>query len=614
MTIRNKSMLGIVITFSSIIIILWAISRFVLLENLSKLEVNDVRQNVGRVLNSLSCSQSSLESAATDWSSWDDTYSFIDDGNIKYINSNLTDSTFINLKLNVILFISSSHKIVFGKAFDLNGREELPVPRSLQAHLSGDSSFLNNPDTVKAISGILLLADESPLLITSLPILASNGEGPARGTLIFGRYLDATEIEQLSKSLSLSLTFYRSDVTELPSEVSKVYPSLVEKETIVIQPPDTHCIAGYALLKDIYGRPSLVVKVEMPRAIYREYQSAFTCLIVAITVVSVIAGLLSILFSEKLGLSRLDKLTQSVKSISTSGDISERVSMSGKDEVSSLANNINIMLESLQRSENELKVNTERLRVANMEAQSANQAKSEFLSNVSHELRTPLTAIIGLTQLLQKKYFGPLNEKQSEYVQDILGSSNHLLSLINEILDMAKIEAGKSKLELAEIPVKELIGSSLLLIKEVAMEKRIDVRAEIPEEVLNMRIIVDKLRFRQIMVNLLSNAIKFTETNGRVIIELKQKEDELVVSVSDNGIGISREEQSKVFDAFYQVNVKTTGKTPGTGLGLSLAKHLVELHQGRIWVESEGINKGSRFSFSISLRLQNQELEAAYKS
>lgn len=116
------------------------------------------------------------------------------------------------------------------------------------------------------------------------------------------------------------------------------------------------------------------------------------------------------------------------------------------------------------------------------------------------------------------------------------------------------------------------------------------------------------------MVNLLSNAIKFTETNGRVIIEAKQNEDELIVSVSDNGIGISREEQRKVFDAFYQVNAKTTGKTPGTGLGLLLAKHLVELHQGRIWVESEGINKGSRFSFTISLRLQSPELEAAYKS
>jgi signal transduction histidine kinase len=608
-TIRKLTILAITISFSIMIVIMLVISRFVLLNNFNNIEANNVQLNTARVQSALSYTLSDMGSTTTDWASWDDTYTFIEDGNSKYINSNLTDSTFIELRLNLILFINSSGKTVFRKAFDLNSKEEIKVPPELQTHLSNGSLPLNFPDPESGIEGLLLLPEGSPLLITARSILASDGKGPARGMLIFGRYLNATEVDRLSQSMSLSLAFYRADETSLPLDVSEIYPSLLEKITVVTKLLDSQHIAGYALVNDIYGRPGLIVKVDMPRDIYREGQNAVTYIMLTIVTVGVVFGLVALQAAEKHELSRLKKLAQAVKSIGTSGNFSERVLTSGKDEISSLANNINSMLASLQQAQEELKANTEHLKIAVVEAQSANLAKSEFLSSVSHELRTPLTAIIGLTQLLQKKYYGPLNEKQADYIQDILGSSNHLLSLINNILDMAKIEAGKSRLELAETQVKELIGGSLLFVKENAAEKRIDLRLEIPEEILNLRITADKLRFRQVMVNLLSNAIKFTETKGKVVIEAEKKEDELMVSVSDNGIGISLEEQGKIFDAFYQVNTKITSKIPGTGLGLCLAKHLVELHQGRIWVESEGIGKGSSFSFTISLSLQSQEPE-----
>jgi len=236
-----------------------------------------------------------------------------------------------------------------------------------------------------------------------------------------------------------------------------------------------------------------------------------------------------------------------------------------------------------------------------VEIERTNQAKSNFLSNVSHELRTPLTAIIGLSELLQKQYYGTLNDKQSEYVADVLMSSRHLLNLINEILDLTKIESGKTILEILEVPVKELIESSLLLVRENAAANKIRLQLEIPQAMTVLKVPVDKQRLIQVMVNLLSNAVKFTQPGGRVIVKAEKLQDDLRVSITDTGIGISREHQEKIFEPFYQIQTKNKSKTPGTGLGLSISREIIELHGGSIWVESDGSN-GSRFSFTIPLK------------
>jgi len=591
------------------IVILLIISRFILLENLNKLERNNTRQDVERALSAYSYTLTDMESTTNDWSSWDDTYTFIEDGNDNYINSNLTDSTFTNTRINLILFINSSGRTVFGKAFDLNTNKETPVPNELQSYLSDGSLLLMSPDSESPISGLLLLSENPPLLIISRPILTSEDKGPVRGTLIMGRYFDVKEIDRLSKMTSLSLTSYRADEKDLPVDIQELYSSSTGDTAIITRQLDEQRNGGYALINDIYDRPGLIIEVDDHRDIYQQGIIAITYLIVAISIIIIAFGILAMVLADKQELNRLKKLAISVENIGTSGNLSKRVSMTGKDEISSLANNIDRMLAALQRSEDELEDKAEHLQIAIIEARAANQAKSEFLSSVSHELRTPLTAIIGLSQLLQKKYYGPLNEKQEEYVRDILESSQHLLSLINDILDLSKVEAGKLKLELSETNIKEAIDSSLLLVKEDAAKKRIGIRSTISDEVLKAKITADKRRFKQIMVNLLSNAVKFTDLNGEVDIEAKILGDELIVSVSDTGVGISKEEQGKIFDAFYQVQFKLTNKSPGTGLGLSLVKRFVEQHHGRIWVESEGPGKGSRFIFTISLRLQSQELK-----
>jgi PAS domain S-box-containing protein len=255
-----------------------------------------------------------------------------------------------------------------------------------------------------------------------------------------------------------------------------------------------------------------------------------------------------------------------------------------------------------KRAEEELQVAKQVAEEARIAAEAASQAKSDFLASMSHELRTPLNAIIGFSEVLQEQYFGELNEKQTGYVKDILESGKHLLSLINDILDLSKIEAGKEELELSQVSIEELLENSLVMIREKAMRHGIGLDLDISPEVEGLEITADERKLRQTMFNLLSNAAKFTPDGGAITVEAKQEGEELIISVADTGIGIAPEHQERVFEEFYQVRGGMKDKTPGTGLGLSLTRRFVEMHGGRLWVESEGEGKGSRFSFTLPIR------------
>ena len=228
----------------------------------------------------------------------------------------------------------------------------------------------------------------------------------------------------------------------------------------------------------------------------------------------------------------------------------------------------------------------------------ANKHKSEFLANMSHELRTPLNAVIGFSEVLGEHMFGELNEKQSEYVRDIHDSGKHLLSLINDILDLSKVEAGRMELDVTTFDLPDAIANSLTLIAERAQRHGIDVRSSIDRAV--GEISGDERKFKQILLNLLSNAVKFTPEGGSVTVTARRCDESIEVSVADTGIGIAAADHEAVFEEFRQVGNDYTKKSQGTGLGLALTRKFVELHGGRIWVASEP-GKGATFTFTLPL-------------
>ncbi|MEW6297150.1 MAG: ATP-binding protein [Thermodesulfobacteriota bacterium] len=271
------------------------------------------------------------------------------------------------------------------------------------------------------------------------------------------------------------------------------------------------------------------------------------------------------------------------------GDFSQRVEVPNRDELGTLAANLNRMNEELGRLYRQL--------------DAANRHKSEFLASMSHELRTPLNAIIGFSEVLVDRLFGDLGAKQEEYLNNILDSGRHLLSLINDILDLSKVEAGRMELELGSFSLPEALENGLTMVRERASRHGITLSLDMDKAIGVIE--ADERKVKQVVFNLLSNAVKFTPDGGQVGIKAGVEDGRVRITVWDTGIGIAPKDQEKIFEEFRQVGGMDGQKREGTGLGLALARKFVELHGGRIWVESK-VGRGSRFTFTLPARIVPQ--------
>ncbi|MDX6504895.1 MAG: hypothetical protein QOE29_2020 [Gaiellaceae bacterium] len=293
-----------------------------------------------------------------------------------------------------------------------------------------------------------------------------------------------------------------------------------------------------------------------------------------------------------------------------SGALDQRIEIPSHDELGALAEEFNRMAAQLEESysnlEQKVEERTRALETAlaeldekGRELEAASRHKSEFLANMSHELRTPLNAILGFSQVLRERLFGDVNQKQEEYLDDILSSAHDLLALINDILDLSKVEAGHIELEVAPFSLRESLERGLVMVRERATKDGVQIALMAAPEV--DVVTGDERRIRQVIFNLLSNAVKFTPAGGAVTLSAAQVNGEVLVSVADTGPGIAVEDQERIFEEFQQTEAGIAQRE-GTGLGLALSKRLVELHGGRIWVDSE-LGHGSTFVFALPARV-----------
>ena len=390
MTLHKKTVLIVGSTLIGLIVILFVTSRIIIMRSFSKLEEKYTRLNIERVQTSISDSLAHLTRSADDWAVWDETYAFINNSNNNFIKGNVVDSSFTTLKLNVMLFINSSGRVVLGRAFDLEDKKVVPVPQSLLDHVVPDSILLKHTHAESHVSGIILLS-EGPMLISSQPILTSEGQGPIRGTLIFGRYLKDTENLHLSGADALTIDIHSFNDKDVSGDfLQSVKSALSEEKPFLVRPVNTQTIEGYTMLKDIFGKPAVVVRVALNRDIYKEGQNIFYYFILSFLFIGLVLSIVTLILLKEQVISRVTSLIQNISVIGVSGDLSKRVQMKGKDEISLLSDEMNRMLETIEESDKALRESEEKYRLIVENANEAilivQEAKLQFVNPKTVEI------------------------------------------------------------------------------------------------------------------------------------------------------------------------------------------------------------------------------------
>jgi diguanylate cyclase (GGDEF)-like protein/PAS domain S-box-containing protein len=365
MTLRRKTLLFVSLTLAGLVVVLYTILSALLLGSYTTLEAQAVQRNVERVRNSLNDDLDKLSTTVSDWARWDDTYAYIQTHDEAYLKANLTDTTFVDLKLNLVLFFDSQNALVYGRAFDLIEKKEITLPKELNAQLRPEAPLLEHRSETSVVKGLISL-QEGLLLLVSQPILTTAGQGPIRGTLIMGYYLDARVIERLALITQLSLSFYRLDPSTLPDDL-KIAQSLLQdhrdKKEIQVLPLNAQTVAGYALLADLNGNLQWILRVSMSRAIYQQGQTSLNYLLATLIVIGLIFGLLVLVLLEKLVLSRITHLSHAALAIGANKNLSARVAVWGRDELASLSQSFNKMLQGLEESQDLLQKSESQLRL-----------------------------------------------------------------------------------------------------------------------------------------------------------------------------------------------------------------------------------------------------------
>lgn len=588
MSLRKSAFFTVLILLVTTLLVAFGIIRFVLLGTFIDLEAEAQRRNSERVLHFLEYRLDSLARTTADWGVWDDTYDFIVDLDQDYIDTNLAASMFESLELNTVLYVNTDGKIAYGDAYDREAGEKTAMPAGLtqQAVLSAVLRLASvGPDGGAGV----VSTREGPMLLAASPILTSQGEGPSRGAMVMGRYLDQTEVDLIAEATLAPLSFHTlGDSANPPDVVAALSELTASDDPIIVRPPAGETSYSYILVSDINGQPVAVVRQETVRDIFAQGKASVILAIVLVTAAAVVSCGIAIAFQRTRVISPLERLRDTVHSIARSGDMSARVEVKGNDEFSNVAADFNAMLGTVQKHQEE----EVRLR---RDLEMEIKKRSEYTRELVHELKTPITPILASAELLLE---GMKTEPWTRLAANIYRGALDMNDRLDDLVDIARGEVGSLRLRNESLDIGAIIHqmteemSPLITSRSQALVLK--VPAPLPP------IVGDEARIRQILRNLISNATKYTAEGGTITVTARRTDGEITVDIQDTGRGITPQQLSRIFEPYARITEGVLERQTGLGLGLKLSKTLVELHGGKIWVISAK-GTGSTFSFTLPI-------------
>ncbi|MCX5829533.1 MAG: PAS domain S-box protein [Deltaproteobacteria bacterium] len=361
MTLRKKIFLIVALTFFGLTIVSLITSYRILLGGIQEIEIRESRQDLDRAIALLDNELSSIGTMAREYATWNDMCTFMTSRTPAFITSNFTDSTFINLKINFIIITDRSGNIVYASGFDLKKQKKMPIFNGFPEQRKIIHDYIFSSPTSKSSSGIEFL-QEGLTMLAVRPIMTSDGKGNPRGLFIIGRFLDTGEIAHLGEMLKLKLSLFHKNEKNLPPDVSNAWTALTPDQTMFIQPISGHTIAGYALMKDLFGKSSLVLRTMDDRSIFKHGKAIAVYVLIFVLFAALVFTVVSVLLLEKLVLRRLLKISHDVRSIESDGNLTKRIQLDGRDELANLTHDINNMLEKLEHSEINIRNEAEKYR------------------------------------------------------------------------------------------------------------------------------------------------------------------------------------------------------------------------------------------------------------